>query len=158
MRKRMSVLFLSLMAGSALAAPSQMSVTVKETVVRATPSYLGTVVGKLLYGDRVQIIASQTGWAHVSKGGTDGWVSLSALTEKTIVLKAGAENVSQSASSGEVALAGKGFNKEVEAKYKSDTKLDYTAVDRMEQYGVTPEEIAAFFQDGGLSPNQGGAQ
>ena len=42
----------------------------------------------------------------------------SALTTKTIVLKAGAENVRTSATGGEIALAGKGFSEEVEKQYK----------------------------------------
>jgi len=56
-----------------------------------------------------------------------------------------------------VALAGKGFNKEVEAQYKDEKQLDYTWVDRMEGYRVSPEQVLAFLQAGGL-PVPGGAQ
>ena len=45
-------------------------------------------------------------------------MSTSALQTKKIVLAAGSENVQQGASSGEVALAGKGFNEDVEQQYK----------------------------------------
>ena len=60
------VLVLLFVAGLALAqAPKQMSVTVKETQVRATPSYMGRILAVLSYGDRVDVLAEQNGWARV---------------------------------------------------------------------------------------------
>ena len=154
--------FLLLAAVSVPAAsPKQMSVTVKETQVRASPSYLGKVLAVLAYGDRIQVVDSQSGWAKVSlpagkavASGSppqkEGWVNLSALTDKKIVLKSGASDVGTTASSGEVALAGKGFNREVEAQYKENSGLDYAWVDRMETFEASPEQIAAFLLQGGL--------
>ena len=88
-------------------------------------------------------------------GKLQGWVNASALTEKQIALKAGSQNVDSSASSGEVVAAGKGFNSDVEAQYKKEQKLDYSWVDKMETFVVTPEQVTAFLAQGGL---QGGAQ
>ena len=136
----------------------QMSVTVKETQVRATPSYLGKILAVLAYGDRVDVLAEQSGWARVIVSGREGWVHLSALTTKKIVLQSGSQDVGTGASSGEVALAGKGFNQEVEDKYKQDNNLDYTWVDRMGGYTVTPEQVLAFLQEGDLNTEIGGAQ
>jgi uncharacterized protein YgiM (DUF1202 family) len=136
----------------------QMSVTVKETQVRATPSYLGKVLAVLAYGDQVDVLAEQAGWARVRLPNAEGWVHLSALTNKRIVLQSGSQNVGTGASSGEVALAGKGFNQEVEDKYKQDNQLDYTWVDRMGGYSVSPEEVLAFLEQGGLNTEIGGAQ
>jgi hypothetical protein len=70
-------------------------------------------------------------------------------------MSAGSQAASQTASSGDVAAAGKGFNKEVEAQYQQDQKLDYTWVDRMEAFKVPPQQVAAFISAGGL--NEGGA-
>jgi uncharacterized protein YgiM (DUF1202 family) len=136
----------------------QMSVTVKETQVRATPSYMGRILAVLSYGDRVDVLAEQSGWARVRLPGGEGWVHLSALTNKRIVLQSGSQDVSSGASSGEVALAGKGFNQEVEDKYKQDNNLDYTWVDRMGSYTVTPEQVLAFLEEGDLNTEIGGAQ
>jgi uncharacterized protein YgiM (DUF1202 family) len=136
----------------------QMSVTVKETQVRATPSYMGKILAVLAYGDRVDVLAEQSGWARVRLPSGEGWVHLSALTTKRIVLQSGSQNVGSGASSGEVALAGKGFNQEVEDKYKQDNNLDYTWVDRMGSYIVTPQQILAFLEEGGLNTQIGGAQ
>lgn len=156
-RTFLAALLIMAAAAAFAAPPKQMSVTVKETQVRATPSFLGKILATLAYGDRVDVLEQQSGWAKVSAPGKpQGWVNLSALTQKKIVLKAGAENVEQTASSGEVALAGKGFNKEVEAQYKQNSELDYTWVDRMEQFVMTPAQIIAFLQKGGLEGAAGG--
>ncbi len=128
----------------------QMSVTVKEAQVRGTPSHLGAIVGVLQYGARVNVLAEQGGWMRVAlPAGGEGWLHSSALTEKRIVLQSGGA-VQQSASSGEVALAGKGFNKELEDRYRTEKNIDYSWVDRMEQIAVTPEQVAGFLRDGGL--------
>jgi uncharacterized protein YgiM (DUF1202 family) len=138
--------------------PKQMSVTVKETQVRATPSYLGRILAVLAYGDRVDVIAEQGGWARVRLPSGEGWVHLSALSSKRIVLQSGSQNVGTGASSSEVALAGKGFNQEVEDKYRQDNQLDYTWVDRMGAFTVSPEEVLAFLEEGDLNTEIGDAQ
>jgi SH3-like domain-containing protein len=135
-----------------------MSVQVKTTQIRATPSFVGKILGTLSYGDRVTVLAQQSGWARISlpAGKGEGWVNLSALSPKRIVLKAGSQEVASGASSGEVALAGKGFNREVEAEYRDEKQLDYTWIDRMEAFRVSPEQVLAFLQQGGLPTSLGG--
>lgn len=161
MKKRTLLLaaVLLLAAAAVFSAPKQMSVNVKETQVRATPSYLGKILAVVKYGDRLEVVQEQSGWAKVSLSGgkVQGWVSLSALQDKRIALTAGQAGSTSGASSGEVALAGKGFNKEVEAQYRDETQLDYTWIDRMEGYRVSPEQILTFLREGGL-PVPGGAQ
>jgi hypothetical protein len=147
-------------ACSAFAA--DMYVTVKQTQVRDKASYLGKPLGApLVYGDRVTILdlpaGTPQGWLKIRgpDGKLVGFVNGSSLTKTQIVMKAGSETASQQASSGDVALAGKGFNSDVEAQYKKDQKLDYTWVDKMEAYKVTPQQVSTFVADGGL---QGGGQ
>ena len=153
------IVALLLVAGlSAAQTPKQMSVTVKETQVRATPSYLGKILTVLSYGDQVEVLAEQAGWARVRLPTGEGWVHLSALSSKRIALQSGSQDVGTGASSGEVALAGKGFNQEVENKYKQDNQLDYTWVDRMGAFTVSPEEVLAFLEQGELNTEIGGGQ
>ncbi|HUW39707.1 MAG TPA: SH3 domain-containing protein [Rectinemataceae bacterium] len=134
------------------AAPKQMSVVVKVTQVRSSPSYLGKVLGDIAYGERVSVLELRKDWARIDVPSRklSGWTNLSALTEKRIVLSSGSGNVDQSASSGEVALAGKGFNSQIEAEYRQDGKLDYSWVDKMGKITETPEAVSAFLQTGGL--------
>jgi hypothetical protein len=155
------LIMLALAAGSAFAADSAQSVTIKEAQILATPSALGKLVGVLAYGDKVTVLDQPAnapkGWLKVksSDGKLQGWIRSSALTKKDIAMSAGSQTASQTASSGDVAAAGKGFNKEVEAQYQQDQKLDYTWVDKMESFKVPPQEVAAFIAAGGL--NEGGA-
>jgi hypothetical protein len=153
---------LVLAAGTAFAA-DQLSVTVKEAQVRATASALGKLVGVLAYGEKVTVLdqpaGAPTGWLMVKSadGKLQGWVKSAAMTKKDIAMSSGSKTASQTASSGDVALAGKGFNKDVEAQYKAEQKLDYTWVDKMETFTVAPEQVAAFLTSGGLA-DQGGAK
>jgi uncharacterized protein YgiM (DUF1202 family) len=159
--KTLLVITAALLLSAALVFPQssrQMSVTVKETQLRATPSYMGKILAVLAYGDQVDVLAEQGGWARARLPNVEGWVHLSALTGKRIVLQSGSRDVGTGASSGEVALAGKGFNQEVEDKYRQDNQLDYTWVQRMGDFAVAPEEVLAFLEEGDLNTEIGGAQ
>ncbi|MEI7636718.1 MAG: SH3 domain-containing protein [Syntrophus sp. (in: bacteria)] len=130
-----------------------MSVQVKESYLRATPSHLGKIVAKASYGDRVTVFAEQGDWKKVSltKGKNQGWMHNSSLTSKQIVLKAGQSNVATSVSRDEIALAGKGFSDEVEAQYRKNNKtLDYAWINRMEAFTVSPKQMGDFVSSGQL--------
>lgn len=138
-----------------------MSVQVKQGEVRATPYFLGKIVATLSYGDRVEVLGSKESWFRVSPRGKSvtGWMHASALSEKRIVLKAGGQDAQAAASSGELALAGKGFNADVEAEFKARNRtIDFSWIDRMQEMKVPPEKITAFLQEGGLVPAQGGGK
>lgn len=136
-----------------------MTVQVKEGQLRSTPSFLGKIIANPSYGDRVEIIQDQGNWKKVAAGGLQGWMHATALTTKTIVLKAGAQNVRTSATGGEIALAGKGFSEEVEKQYKNlNRQLNYTWVDRMEKFQVSPDQMQAFLKQGNVVPAEGGVK
>ncbi len=162
MKTRFFLAALLLLAAGAAFAADQMSVTVKQTPVRDKPSFLGKQLGFLAYADRVTVLdQSRKGWVKVTgpDGKLQGWVSASALQSKEIVLASGSENVQQSASSGEVALAGKGFSETVEQEYRTDGSLDYSWVDYMaNKIPVSTDQLSAFIAAGGLSDPEGGAQ
>jgi len=147
-----SLLAAASLAVSAAAADSgTMSIQVKQGAVRETPSFTGRVVGTLAYGDQVQALEKKPGWVRISAGSTAGWVSESALSKKRIVLTAGTETAHTGASSEELALAGKGFNSDVEAEFKSKTgNVDFAAVDRMEKRVVSQPEKTRFLREGGI--------
>ena len=155
---RSTVLVLAAMAAFA-AAPATMSVQVKNGQLRASASFLGQVVAPLSYGDRVTVVESQGDWMKVtSPAGKTGWVHNSALTKKQIQMKAGTQNAQTGASGDELALAGKGFNSDVEADFKAKNKnIDFSFVDKMEKIKVAPGEMQAFLKDGGVKPSEGGA-
>lgn len=82
---------------------------------------------------------------------------MSALTDQELDLQAGAEAAQSSVSGKEMALAGKGFNAQVEAQYRQQNGGNYAQVDRMEAQAFEPNQLMAFLQQGGVQP-QGGAQ
>ena len=130
-----------------------LSVQVKEGQLRSAPSFLGSVMAALAYGDQVELIEDKGAWKQVAIRKLRGWMHMSALTTKKIVLQAGAANVQTSATGSELALAGKGFNAKVEAEFRSKNKnIDYTWVDRMEALAVKPEQMQAFLKQGQVNP------
>ena len=157
-----------LIAASAWAAANEMSIQVKKAVLRDKPSFLGRPAAYAVYGDRVRVADRQGDWVHVeTPAGAAGWVHASAVTAKRIVLKAGAADAPSSASADELALAGKGFNADVEAEFKAANRdVDYRWVDTMEGMNFSPNELSRFLRQGGVAPAgpgqrrraQGGAQ
>jgi uncharacterized protein YgiM (DUF1202 family) len=149
-----AALVLALAAAAAVQA-AQMSVQVRDGVLRSKPSFLGNPSGHVAYGDRVDVLAAQSGWSQVrAPSGATGWIHDSALTPKRVVLAAGSgKDVQLAASSDEVALAGKGFSQEVETEYKKQNRsLDYAWVDRMVTFKVSDAEALRFMQEGGVEP------
>lgn len=144
------VVLISVSVVTALCAQTMMSVEVRETQVRSTPGFLGRIDAVLNYGDRVEVLEETQGWARIRHGVSTGWVHASALTTRRIVMQAGEADVQRAATSSEVALAGRGFNQEVEDRYRAESGLDYDTVDRMEGYALDPERLAAFLSEGKL--------
>ena len=139
------------LAATAAWAAKEMSVQVRDGQLRNRASFLGTVVGTVAYGDRVTVNQTQAGWCEVSIAGKTGWIHESALTPKKVVLASGTTDARAGASGEEVALAGKGFSKEVEAEYKKQNKnVDYTWVDWMGRQTVPSEQLVEFLKQGDL--------
>ena len=146
---------LALALAAAVSQAAQMSVQVKEGVLREKASFLGKPVGNVAYGDRVDVLASQGDWRQVrAASGATGWIHGSALDSKRVTLSAASGgDVRIAASSDEVALAGKGFSQEIETEYKKQNRsLDYAWVDRMLTFKVSDAEAIRFLQEGGLEP------
>ncbi|MCP4108980.1 MAG: SH3 domain-containing protein [Desulfobacteraceae bacterium] len=132
-----------------------MSIEVKEAQVRSAPSFFkGKLVKKLPYGYRLNVQEQKGSWYKVS----EGWIHSSALTKKKVVLKAGASDVKKGATNDEIALAGKGFNEQVEEEFKSKNQnIDFTWINKMENFTVSQDQMQKFLKEGELYP-EGGSQ
>jgi uncharacterized protein YgiM (DUF1202 family) len=137
-------------AAAAWAAAQQLSVQVKETQIRAKASFLGASVATLGYGARVTVVEDKGAWVRVRDDkGKEGWVHRSALTEKKVKLSSGGKDAATGAGTDELALAGKGFSAEVEDAFKEqNAQLDFTWVDRMESWVVSPDDARRFLAAG----------
>ncbi len=134
------------------------SVQVRSSQIRSTPSFLGKIVGTVQYGDSVQVSREDGSWVKVKRNGVEGWMHGSALTAKKIVVNPGGAEAASAASGDELALAGKGFNKQVEDKFRQKNKnLNFALVDRLESIVISQQEIENFLQTGSLHPKRGEA-
>ena len=103
--------------------------------------------GTLALGDQVTVLQVNGNNAEVQSAANSslsGWTSVSNLSARRIVASG------TSASASEVALAGKGFNKDVEDSYKSGGNLNYADVDRTEAISVSQDELYKFVTEGHL--------
>lgn len=129
-----------------------MHVQVKQAELRPTPSFLSAPSAILNYGDSVEVLGEGRGWFNVSSPRGSGWLHNSALSTKKIALAGSDAQMNKGASTEELALAGKGFSKEVEAEFhKSNSKADFTAVDQMEKISISPKQKRDFIASGGLT-------
>jgi uncharacterized protein YgiM (DUF1202 family) len=121
--------------------------------VRETPAPLGKIIATLSYGDAVEVLEKQGIWRKVSlKDGQIGWIHEADLSAKKIVLSSGESVAHANASEHEVALAGKGFNSDVEKQFKNNNKeLDFTWIDKMVQINIPVSEMQSFMKEGGVS-------
>lgn len=148
-----------LAAATVWAALGVMSVQVKTGQLRANPSFLAPPVATVAYEDKIEVLQQQGDWYEAVKDGKKGWIHQSALASKKIGFGAGGSNAQTGASGEELALAGKGFNADVERQYKaSNRNVDFTWVDRMEKMTVQPPEMVTFLQQGDVQPKKGGAK
>ena len=134
-----------------------MSVQVKTGHVRSTPSFLGKIVATLSYGDPVQVQDAKGPWRQVDLSNAgNGWIHMSSLTRKKIILNPGEADVEQAAASDEIALAGKGFNEQVEGEFKAQNPaIDYTWIDKMEKIVISQDQMIQFLNQGDLKPKGG---
>lgn len=155
---------IALALAAALLAPAArgdtLNVQVRTGKLRQQPSFLGKVVAEVAYGDSLRVLREQGEWVMGrTAAGREGWIHVSALTDDKVVLAAGTGEVQTGASSDELALAGKGFNAQVEAEYRAQNReIDFTWVDRMEKFTVSPKEMAGFLKLGQVIPPAGGVR
>lgn len=123
-------------------------VTAKSLPVKSGTGFFARTLGTLNYGDPVTVVRLNGKWAEVRSGSPQitGWVAQTNLSTKRVTVSGGT-----SASSKEVAMAGKGFTEEVERAYKENHTVDYRAVDAMEIETVSDDELLAFIREGRLS-------
>jgi len=131
----------------------QMYVQVRSSKIHASPEFWAPAVGPISYGDALTVLATQKegGWLKVrGNGGKQGFVHISALTSRRVVLKAGSQKSPLHSGSSEVVLAGKGFNKEIEQDYAQTHALSFSPVDRVEQQRLSEFELSKFMKAGHL--------
>jgi hypothetical protein len=126
-----------------------MYVATKTVELKSSTGFFASARGTLAYGAAVSVLQIKGKWAEVKSTGSSvsGWTAVANLSAKRIVSSGGTGG----ATANEVALAGKGFNQEVENAYKSGGRLNYADVDRAEAQKVSKQELHSFIVEGHLS-------
>jgi hypothetical protein len=152
--KKIVVLFcLCVCVGAVLPAQAikggTMYVTAKTIELKSTTGFFASARGTLKYGAAVTVLQIDGRWAEVrssaSGSSVSGWTAVANLSARRIV-----SGSNTGASTSEMALAGKGFNQEIENAYKSGGRLNYADVDRTETQKVTKQELRNFLVEGRL--------
>ena len=148
--KRIVILSLMLIfvAGSLLA--ETVTVITKDNAIREYAKFFAPVKANVKYNDRLEILATEGDWYKVKYGSSTGYIHKSAV-EKRVASSASYSGRRSSVSESEAALAGKGFNPQVEASYKKQhPDMKFYLVDNIERYLVPDREVAQFITNGGL--------
>jgi hypothetical protein len=133
----------------AAALPASTINTVRDAVLRDSPSFLGKAIGAIASGESITLVREEGAWAGVQFSGTQGWLPVSALRTHAVSLGAGSSRAAAGADSSEVALAGKGFTQQTEASFRAaQSGLDYATVDMMAGFSVPPEDCEIFLRTG----------
>ena len=122
-----------------------MYVAVRSAELRSSSGFFGSTVGNLDLGDAVTVIQDNGKWMEIrAENALSGWIAATSLSPRRVT------GETHSATAREIALAGKGFSRDVEAEYR-ENGLDYSMVDAMENLIISKEELLQFINDGRLS-------
>ena len=154
MRKpfRISLLTGILFLAGALLTADTLIVNVQKTALRTEPKFYAQTVIVLGAGATVEKLGVLNGWVKVrTSGGYVGWLHSSAVSAKKFSLLAMDKSLKTEATADEVALAGKGFNKQVEDSYRAKhSGVNFFWVDKMLNIQVSPATMKQFLQAGNL--------
>jgi len=167
MRKKIIVLLAVMLAPTAVPAEEEsVSIVVARTSMRQDRQFFAPAVQELQYRQTVQVLERSGDWIRVQHDGQSGWIHQSAVTSKQVG-SGGKKSLTSIFGSGsgrdasdvagyskdEVALAGKGFNEDVEQDFRrQDQQANYDAVDWIDRRTVPDFIVAEFAKAGSLSP------
>jgi hypothetical protein len=156
-----TAVFLGASMGVVQSAPSSgqtVSVRALKARLMRQPRFFGPTVARLRRGAKVQIVRVKGSWYQVRYGSKRGWVHKNRVSTK--VIKLTSARTGGGSSRGEAELAGRGFNPEVEQRFRSQhSALDYSHIDKIESGQVRSSTVGEFMSAGGLrlrSPGSGG--
>jgi SH3-like domain-containing protein len=133
-------------------------VKIQSANLKKEPKFYSQTIVVLTAGSSLEKLSSQNGWFQVrTSGGVVGWIHSSAVETKKFNLLSLDKSAKTQASAGEVALAAKGFNKQVEENYKAKHgEANFAAVDKMLQFKISLSDVEAFLRKGKLGEFGGG--
>jgi hypothetical protein len=143
------ILFVTGLATAQVSAGGTLYVSVRTLTLKSGTGFFAGNRGTLNYGDRVTVMRVDGKFAEVRSAANSsltGWTATANLSARQVV-----SGSSNTASARELALAGKGFNEEVENSYMNQkNNLNYADVDRTEAITVREDDLKKFLEEGRL--------
>ena len=145
------LLLLFVLSGAlfAISVNDTLAVSVREGELRSSPGFLSAITARVQYGESVKVTAKSGDWVRVrvESSGEEGWVHSSSVLPPREMNLAGSTGRDTGTTSREIALAGRGFNEQVEQEYKDQQDLDFSEVDEMETRILPLSELGAFLSE-----------
>jgi replication initiation and membrane attachment protein DnaB len=144
-------LFVMIIATASIHAET-VTVITKQGAIRESCRYFSPVKVTAHHNDVLEVISKEGEWYKVEFKGIQGCINKSEVEKKSISFSNIAGSEKQSTSNEEVALAGKGFNPQIEEAYKKENpNLNFGAVNKIENYKVSESKLIKFIQSGKLN-------
>jgi|GEM_PF-506904 len=127
-------------------------IQVRQIQVKSQPNYLSSTVGKLSYGAEVNVVSEEGNWYRISTPA--GYIPQNAVGRSAGSVESSQRYAAKGVSHDETALAGKGFNPQVESQYKRSSAslaAAYRQVDRVESVKVSDAALKNFITQGKLN-------
>jgi hypothetical protein len=148
MKRIGAVILLFLLTGALLAIEpgDTLAVSVREGELRSAPGFLSTIEARIQYGASLTALGVRGDWVRVrvEANGDEGWLHSTAVLPPDDMNLSGSTSEDTGTSSREIALAGRGFNEQVEQEYQEQQELDFSGVDEMETLRLPPAELGDF--------------
>jgi len=151
------ILLTAFLVALAIAAADIVVVKIQATQLRQNPQFFAPAVVALKAGDKLEKVSEANGWVQVkTSAGLIGWVHSSAVGTSKFALAAANKDLKTQATASEVALAAKGFNKQVEDSYRAKhAEANFAAVDALFLVKVSLAQIEDFLKKGRLGDFRG---
>jgi hypothetical protein len=151
MKTKTWVILLALCLISSVAAAATVKVITQEAMIRKDKRFFSPPLVRAPFGAALQELGREGDWFRVNYQGKEGWIHKSAVQEQKFQLSSLAGGQAEEASRDEVALAGKGFNPEVEKAFRDkNPKMRYDLVNQVQAYRVEEQRLQAFIRAGNL--------
>ena len=151
MKAKTWVILLALCLISSVAAAATVKVITQEAMIRTDKRFFSPGLVRAPFGAALQELGREGDWFRVNYQGKEGWIHKSAVQEQKFQLSSLAGGQAEEASRDEVALAGKGFNPEVEKAFRDkNPKMRYDLVNQVQAYRVEEQKLQAFIRAGNL--------
>lgn len=128
------------------AKPKKMYVAAEKTILKSSTSFFAKQLESLDYGQQVFVLETKGKWSKVQpveNAEISGWVSSSLLSKRKLISSFN----NFSATTDELALAGKGFSA---SDNWGKASADFHSVDEIEKQTISNDELLNFINEGEL--------